>query len=138
MSKENVEIVRRIYAAQARRDAAAVLALYDPEIVADFSRVGFGWGNRTQDVCRGIEDLRTLYRDWYEVWEDYEELLEELLDAGDQVVTVATGHGRGRASGVEVDLKHQAGVWTIRDEKVVRVVWFPTRAEALEAAGLSE
>jgi ketosteroid isomerase-like protein len=30
------------------------------------------------------------------------------------------------------------GVWTIRDGKVCRVVWYPTRAEALEAVGLSE
>jgi hypothetical protein len=29
-------------------------------------------------------------------------------------------------------------VWTIRKGKVIRVVWFPTRADALEAAGLSE
>ena len=32
----------------------------------------------------------------------------------------------------------QYAVWTIRNGKVVRVVWFPTREEALEAAGLSE
>jgi len=31
-----------------------------------------------------------------------------------------------------------AGVWTIRDGKVVQVVWFPGREEALGAAGLSE
>jgi ketosteroid isomerase-like protein len=30
-----------------------------------------------------------------------------------------------------------AGVWTIRDGKIVHVVWFQTRDEALEAAGLS-
>jgi hypothetical protein len=29
-------------------------------------------------------------------------------------------------------------VWTIRNEKVVRVVWFPSREEALEAVGLGE
>jgi ketosteroid isomerase-like protein len=136
MSEENVEIVRRIYEAQDRRDAATVLALYDPEIEADYSRVAYG--DPAQEVCRGIDDLRALYRDWYEVWEDYRDELEELIDAGEQVVSVATGRGRGRASGAEVELKHQLGVWTLRDGKVVRVVWFPTRADALEAAGLSE
>ena len=34
-------------------------------------------------------------------------------------------------------MKHY-GVWTIRDGKVIRVEWFRQRAEALEAAGLSE
>ena len=29
-------------------------------------------------------------------------------------------------------------VWTVRDGKIVRVAWFETRAEALEAAGLRE
>ena len=42
---------------------------------------------------------------------------------------------RGRASGIEVEGKDLAGVWTVRDGKVVQVVWYPTRAEALEAVG---
>ena len=29
-------------------------------------------------------------------------------------------------------------VWTLREGKVARVVWLPTREEALEAAGLRE
>jgi hypothetical protein len=31
-----------------------------------------------------------------------------------------------------------AGVWTLRNGKVIRAVWFRTRAEALEAVGLGE
>jgi ketosteroid isomerase-like protein len=37
MSKENVEVVREIYDAVARRDTETVLALYDPEVEWDFS-----------------------------------------------------------------------------------------------------
>jgi ketosteroid isomerase-like protein len=37
MSQENVELVRRVYDAAARRDAATVLALYDPEVELDNS-----------------------------------------------------------------------------------------------------
>jgi ketosteroid isomerase-like protein len=62
---------------------------------------------------------------------------DELIDAGERVISVVTRHGRGRASGAEVDWP-LALVWTIRKGKVIRVVWFPTRAEALEAAGLRE
>jgi hypothetical protein len=29
-------------------------------------------------------------------------------------------------------------VWTLRQGRVIRLVWFPTRDHALEAAGLSE
>jgi ketosteroid isomerase-like protein len=37
MSRENVEIVRRVFAATARRDSQAALALYDPEVEWDAS-----------------------------------------------------------------------------------------------------
>jgi ketosteroid isomerase-like protein len=74
---------------------------------------------------------------WYEAWERVEPDLRELLDAGDHVVSIEITRGRGRASGVEVELQ-QYGVWTIRDGKIVRARWFTTRQEALEAAGLSE
>ena len=40
MSQENVETVRRIYEAALRRDAATVLALYDPGVELDASRIG--------------------------------------------------------------------------------------------------
>jgi hypothetical protein len=39
MSRENVEVVRRVYEAVARRDAAAVLALNDPDVEVDGSRL---------------------------------------------------------------------------------------------------
>jgi ketosteroid isomerase-like protein len=59
---------------------------------------------------------------------------EELIDAGeDQVISVLRVHGWGRLSGIEVEY-HPAGIWTLRDGKVVRVVWFANREDALEAA----
>jgi ketosteroid isomerase-like protein len=72
------------------------------------------------------------------MWEGFEDDLEELIDAGDHVISVVTSRGRGRASGVEVEWAGNAGVWTIRNGKVVRVVWFSSRKDALEAVGLSE
>jgi ketosteroid isomerase-like protein len=136
MSQENVEVVRRLYETSARRDSAAVLALYDPEVVIDVTHGAVGEvAGRT--VHHGHEGLRTFFRAWYEAWERVEPDLRELLDTGEHVVSIETTRGRGRASGVEVELQ-QCGVWTIRDGKIVRVVWFTTRDEALEAAGLSE
>jgi ketosteroid isomerase-like protein len=136
MSKENVEIVRRVYEASARRDKDAVLALYDPEVEIDVTRGAVGEvAGRT--VHRGHEGLRTFFRGWYEVWESAEADLGELLDAGENVVSTETTRARGRGSGAEVNMT-QHGVWTIRDGKIARVVWFTTRDEALEAAGLSD
>lgn len=137
MSQENVEIVRRVYEAIARGDTAAVLAAYDPEVEWEFS------GSPFRDlfkrvVYRGHDGLRSFIRERYEeAWESIEDHLDELIDAREHVVSVVTTQGRGLASGAEVELTH-AGVWTIREGKIVRVAWVGTRDEALEAAGLRE
>jgi ketosteroid isomerase-like protein len=136
MSQENVEIVRRMYDAVARRDAATVLTFYDPEVEWDITRRPIG-GLVGGGVYHGHEGLRSFFRKWYEAWESIAEELEELIDTGEHVIAVVTSRGRGRASGVAVETRG-AAVWTIRKGKVVRVVWFSTREEALEAAGLSE
>jgi ketosteroid isomerase-like protein len=137
MSAENVEIVRRVYEAAARRDSEAVMALYDPEVELDNGGLGLpGYG--TGEIARGHEELRRFFRDWHEAWDNIEYDYDELIDAGgDRVVSVVTRHGRGRASGLEVEMP-AALVWTVRDGKVVRVVWFKSRGDALEAAGLQE
>jgi ketosteroid isomerase-like protein len=55
----------------------------------------------------------------------------------DEVVFAAHHYGRGKASGVEVEMRNWQ-VCTVRDGKVVRYRVFPTRQEALEAVGLEE
>jgi uncharacterized protein len=134
MSREDVQVVRRVYDAVARRDAEAVLALYDPDVEWDMSRGA--WGDlEGGGLHHGHEGLRSWFRTQYEVWQKWEDNPDELLDAGKHVVSVVSSRSRGRSSGVEVE-SHHAAVWTIREGKVVRVAWFPTREEALEAAGL--
>ena len=136
MSQENVEIVRRIYAAVSEGDAPTVLATYDPEVEWDFSRSPFATVFNRR-IYRGHEGMRDLARERHrEAWEDIADDLDELIDAGEHVICVVTSRGRGRLSGAEVGRKH-AAVWTIRDGKVTRVVWFATREDALKAAGLS-
>jgi ketosteroid isomerase-like protein len=136
MSQENVEIVRRVYDAAARRDSATVLALYDPEVELDNTRLQIVGG--AGGVYHGHEGLRSFFREWHEAWENIEYDFDELIDAGDErVISVVTRHARGRASGAEVE-RAVALVWTLREGKVVRVVWFLTREDALEAAGLQE
>jgi uncharacterized protein len=134
-SRENVELVRRIFEAGARRDSATALGLYDPALVWDVSRLegaDFEGG-----VFHGHDGLRRWFREWFAAWENVRNDLEELIDAGDSVISVTTQRSRGQASGVEVELKQYA-VWTIEGGKVTRVTWFQTRDEALEAVGLRE
>jgi ketosteroid isomerase-like protein len=48
-----------------------------------------------------------------------------------------TIEGRGKGSGVPVVIR-SADLWTIRDGKIVSLVGYPDRAEALADTGLPE
>jgi ketosteroid isomerase-like protein len=137
MSRENVEVVARLYEAATRGDASRVLDLYDRKVEWDMTRGAWGDLDESGSVFRGHDGLRAWFRNQWEVWEKWEDHPDELIDAGDHVVSVVTSRSRGRTSGAEVE-SHHAAVWTVREGKVQRVVWFPTREDALEAVGLSE
>ena len=138
MSQENVEIVRQVFDAAARGDTATVLRLYAPTVEFDSTRSPFPNLVGEGRVYRGHVDLRTFFQERSEHMEALTDDCEELIDAGDQVVSVVVTRGRGRRSEVEVTSPRYAAVWTIQNGKIVRVVWLPTRAEALEAVGLRE
>ena len=137
MSSQNVAIVRQIYEAAARRDANTVMELYHPSVELDASRLGVMAFGATGGVYHGHHGLRRFFRDWHEAWGSIEYDYEELIDAGESVIAVVNRHARGRTSGVEVERRAWL-VWTLRDGMAIRVVWYLTRAEALQAAGLSE
>lgn len=133
MSQENLDIVRRVYDSLEHPDAS-VRALWHPEVEFDVSRDIFGavvGGGR----YRGVEGVRSWMLDLYAAWDRMDIDCEELIEAGEQVISVLRVHGRGRTSGIELEY-HPAGVWTLRGGKIVRVVWFATRGDALEAVGL--
>jgi hypothetical protein len=137
MSQENVEIVRRAWEAFQRGDIDEGFQAFAPDVEWDVSRDIWGGvvgGGRYQ----GTEGVLAWLRDLYSAWETFEMVAEEVIDAGsDQVIGVLAARGRGRTSGIEVE-HHPGGVTTLRDGKVIRVEWYPTREEALEAVGLSE
>lgn len=136
MSRENVEVVRRVYEAAGSRDAATVLSLYDSDVELDNTRLEIA--DDAGGIYRGHDGLREFFRDWHQAWENVEYDYDELIDAGDdKVVAVVTRRARGRSSGAAVEL-HAALVWTLRNGRVARVVWFRTRQEALAAAGLGQ
>ena len=132
MSQANVEIVRGVYEAAVERDGAAVFGAYDPDIEVDASRIELG-GLVGQPIRRGHEGARSFFRDLHDAFDNLHYDLSELIDAGeDHVVSVVTRRGRGRTSGIEVELT-VALLWTLGNAKVRRIVWFPTREEAVQA-----
>ena len=134
MSRENVEIARRLFALLSQGDEAVWDEL-PPELVFDFSRRLLN-----PVVVRGRDKVRAFWEGEGQMWEGghlgYQP--KELIDAGDKVLALLRISGRAKASGVEVE----AYVWnvtTFRDGKPVETTYFgDDRAAALEAAGLSE
>jgi ketosteroid isomerase-like protein len=131
MSQENVELVRRMYEGWNRSGGVPALELIDPGIEVDV--VG-GLGHGTYRGHAGFSDVLETF---WGAFEDHHIEVEECLPAGDDVVVTVHYYGRGKTSGVEVDMRHWH-VWTLRDGKAVRWRVLSTRSEALEAVGRSE
>jgi ketosteroid isomerase-like protein len=132
MSEENVEIVRGGYEAVARRDRDAIDAFLREHVAPDFQFESA----LTGQVHRGAQGVRDLADDLWETL-DYVPAVEEMIDLGERVVAVLRISGRGTGSGVPVS-QQVAILWTLEDERIVRGKSFTSRAEALEAVGLSE
>lgn len=135
MSKQNVDIVVRLFEDTNARDFAAVMDAYADDVVlvlqGDVAPDGEG-------VVVGKKAVGDWFGDWFRAFDaDYYFQIDETRDWGDQVLMVATHHGRGRASGAPV-AQRAAWIYTLRDRKVVRCDAYRDRAQALEAAGLRE
>jgi ketosteroid isomerase-like protein len=87
---------------------------------------------------RGREELREWFNEVEEAWESIRVEVEEITEAGDDRAFVGLFlTGRGAGSGVETELRAWQVNWFV-DGKTARRQVFLDRAEALEAAGLSE
>ena len=131
MSQENVEIVRAVLAAFNRGDFDAAFKAAAPGAEADLSRaVGL------DRSVYSIDEFRRLAEEFDASWDSVHYDFDEIIDAGEYVVTPFANLVSGRG-GIEV-LAHGTWLWTIRGGAVVRVCLYQERQEALEAAGLRE
>jgi ketosteroid isomerase-like protein len=130
MSQENVKVVRALYEQFGRGDFSAIERFGD-----DFEFV------TSPDVPDAGTYRGEAARRWVRAWVgSFEQLRVEpmtVLDAGDKVAVEVVQRGRPRDSTTDVE-----GRWwfvhTLRDGTPVRTEGFPDRAQALQAAGLSE
>jgi ketosteroid isomerase-like protein len=132
MSQENVETVRRTFDAWATGNFRAGFDDLDQHVVfvvsPDFPTFG---------VFLGLDGVRNYMQDFLEQWERMTIEAKHTEAVGDTVLAQVVQHGKGRASGVEVDLPHFM-LFTFRGKKIVRIESVMSQGEALEAAGLSE
>ena len=132
MSEENAEIVRRFYGAFNQHDEDSLKALLSPQ---------FRWDPNPDDPerqpRRGFEEaLDHLHAMWKSLPGLRTEIEETLYEGNDVVAVVHhTATVPGSDSLIE---RSEAHAWSLEDGTIRRLREFPTRKEALEAAGLSE
>jgi ketosteroid isomerase-like protein len=133
MSQENVAIVRAALDALDRGDWDAGFKDAAPDIEVDNTRDLGEW----RGVHRGPDQMVRAWIRFTEPWESVDLEVEQLIDAGDVVVSSLTGILRGR-DGIEVQTRTN-WLWRLSDGQVTHLVTgYETTEEALEAAGLSE
>jgi ketosteroid isomerase-like protein len=119
-----------------RRDFDVLLLAFDPEVDLWIGRGGLNVPDYTGHH-HGHAGYRESWRKLLEAFEDLTWEPEELIDARNGLISVTRWSGHGAGSGVPVNhLMFQ--VYTLRNGLVVKQEDFADRAEALEAAGLSE
>ena len=134
MSRENVEVVRRVTDVMDAEGFAAALPVFLEAVHPDVEwREDPAWPGFA--TYRGVEHVRRVILDRMDTL-DFDQETEDLIDADDKVVAFMRWRGRGRASGAQGELS-MAIVWTVRERAITSVEFFLDRAAALEAVGLS-
>jgi ketosteroid isomerase-like protein len=142
MAQENVEVVRAYFNAvnafmRGELTSDDFQELLDPEIEVQGVDPRQGLPDLTQHV-HGIPEKMRIWEQFRSAWSDLVSEPSEVVDGPDnRVLTVVRQTGRGRESGIPIAF-HFFLVFTLRDGKVRKEELFRHRAEALEAAGLSE
>ena len=133
MSRENVEVVRRLLRAFNDGDVEALVAECDPAVEWEEQSIP-----GVDPVFRGHEGVRR----WAQLIMGQElgsltGRIERLEEADDAVIASLSVEGEGTSSGVRVQMLVHL-VFTFRVGKLVRRQVFQTFGQALEAVGLQE
>ena len=132
MSRENVDLTRWAFTS----DPTRFFSVLDEDVELDGRGLGVELPG-AEIAGRGRAVVERFCREYWGTWADYSAEPQKFIDAGDQVVVEVHERGKGKSSGAPFEQTHTQ-VWTLREGKLVRWRLFADRAEALEAAGLSE
>jgi ketosteroid isomerase-like protein len=127
MSREDVETIRRFFAALTAEDFEALFAFFDPDVE---------W-SPMEGTYKGPDGVVAAMVEWIEPWDEHDITATEVVEAHDQVLAVLHLTARGTASGMEID-QDFFQIYTVREGKIVRMVEFVDRDKALDAAGLRD
>jgi ketosteroid isomerase-like protein len=133
MSEENMEVVRNAFDAFTRGEIEGVLRLCDESVVITQPPELPG----VSPQQRGHSGVLEAFGIWPNQWDDYYIEILRAVESGDHVVVTTKQGGRGKQSGVEVEMEFTF-VFTVRDAKIVEWQIFMHEDQALKAAGLRE
>jgi ketosteroid isomerase-like protein len=128
MPGKNAEQVRRFYEAFNRRDLDVIIAITQPDC---------DWLPNPDDPEQGVRTgIRSLVAGMKELWETLERLhaeIEELTEIGDRILLCV--HHTAVVKGSEAVIeRREVHLWAIKGGKLARLMEFPDRETALEAA----
>jgi len=132
MSRENVELVRRLVDAFNERDT---------EEFAQITTDDFEWSTSVMavegEVFLGREGIETYFSRMREAWDEFKAEMDSYRDLGERVFISGQIEARGRGSGAPVVAPLDI-LYDFRDGKISRMCSFLDHDEAMRAAGLAE
>jgi ketosteroid isomerase-like protein len=129
MAQENVEVVRRGFAAWEAGDLARLGDLVTDDLVVYRA-------DPDGATSHGLDGFLRLTADWTEGFADWTPVAEEFTEAGERVVVRVRQSVRGEASGVPLT-EDWWFVFELRQARIARMSIYTRHAEALEAAAAS-
>ena len=132
MSRENVEIVKRLIDAFNERDV---------EGFAEATTADFEWITSMAavegEIFWGREGIDTYFARMREAWDEFLALADDYRDLGERVLWQGRLEAKGLGSGVPVSAPLDI-LYDLRDGKISRMHSYLDHNEALRAAGLEE
>jgi ketosteroid isomerase-like protein len=133
ISEQNVELARDLFEQWSARNYEFLIksARPDVEIFSRFASLG-------GEPFRGPEGVRQWVAEIEQSFGRFKVRVDRFLDLGDdRVLALGAIDLEGKASGVGID-QPMGWLLELRDEKLVRMLFYSSHAEAREAAGLTQ
>ena len=127
MSLSNLASIQGFYAAAARGDGPAALAMLDPAIVW-YEAENFPYSDRNPYVGPAAVAEGVFFRLATE-WDDFQAMPDEFLDAGDTIVVTGRYRGTCKATGIAIDSQF-AHLWRLRNGRVTGFQQYTDTAQA--------
>jgi len=133
LSRQEIERIRKVYAAFNRADLEAVLQEFDEdtEFIAPAEMP-------EQRRFRGREGYREFLASIFDVFEEFRSEPKRILEAGGGRYLVFLVEHFRRKGDTAVVVEHAYAIITMKDGRVRRLEILADRRDALRAAGLSE